>query len=73
MGMVNSRGGRVKKLAYQMTDSDIQKEINEINDRLAGMSLGYSDRWNSERDQIIQRKAVLMNVLAYRERLGVTP
>lgn len=58
---------------WNMTDLEIQIEIDEINDRLAGMSLGYSDRWNSERDQIIQRKAVLMNVLAYRERLGVTP
>jgi len=54
---------------WNMTDSEIQKEIDEISSRLGGMSLGYGDRWNGERDQIERRKAVLENVLAYRQRM----
>lgn len=51
------------RMACDMSDAEIRAEIAEINDRLAGMDLGYGDRWPSEESQIKERKKLLQLVL----------
>lgn len=58
------------KLAYQMSNVEIHIELDEIGNRLAGMDLGYGDRWNGEKQQIEARKELLEKVLTYRWRIG---